>query len=227
MPRPRGRVGSAQNGEERFVDAPHVFGGRVPDTLPTRHVDRPDLFDENSGSLLGDDHLRVGTAGLALRRSGGDENDRPRQRRVRLHDHSEPTTVLLVSDALRHLEFEDLSPRCTHELHERRHLGHLLTIVGVRLQGFDLGHEAPVSTRETVGGVDERTTDELRSDSFRPPRATAAPVVTRRRESRTEIAWATGEVYRETHYNLVRSRCRVHPRSGVVQLFGFGRAPAP
>ena len=24
-----------------------------------------------------------------------------------------------------------MSPRCTHELHERRHLGHLLTIIGV------------------------------------------------------------------------------------------------
>ena len=115
-----GRVSSAQNGEERFVDAPHLLGGRVPDALAeTLHVDRPDQFDENSGSLLGDDHLRSERGRLGAARSGATRSP------DRGNSASACTTTANRRPGCSYTTLfgtlnSKMSPRCTHELHERR-----------------------------------------------------------------------------------------------------------
>lgn len=101
----------AEDGGERFVDAPHLFAGHVAHQVAEPlGVDGADLLDEDAGPLAGDVDLgpkrrRPGAAG-----GGGNDHRRARQELVGLDDDSEALVVLLVADALREAEAADVTP---------------------------------------------------------------------------------------------------------------------
>ena len=101
----------AEDGEECFVDRPHLRGGQPSD--PTSEA-----LDINSAELL-DEHARRTTRNLDLRterrrpgaaRCRSDHHHRAGKQRIRLNHQPVPFTLLLVPEPLGNLEAVYLTP---------------------------------------------------------------------------------------------------------------------
>lgn len=105
-----GRLPKTEDGQESFVDPPQLFRRDVADVAaePGR-IDRSKLLDKDSREFVVHDDLRAERCRASAPRSRCHEDDRPGKQFIRLDDHAEALTSLLVTTASRKTEFVDVT----------------------------------------------------------------------------------------------------------------------
>lgn len=100
-----------EHGQQRSVDSPLLFWCEMASRVTkSPEVDRPHLLDEHpsNGALnvdLGSERCRLRTG-----RCRRNQDDRPWEERIRLHNDAEPTSSLLMTGTLPETQGEDVTP---------------------------------------------------------------------------------------------------------------------
>src|ERR1700674_5892988 len=96
------RLLKTEDGEERFIDPPKLLAGYVIGELAEPGgIDSTDLLGKDPRLLVVDQDLRAKRGRSSTLRRGCYQDDRPRQHLVRLDDHTESPSSLLMAAALR------------------------------------------------------------------------------------------------------------------------------